>query len=229
MPETEAEKEPEKAAETGAESEAPAKKAPVDVSDDGIKVAAKPANDGVPLESNEAKEEAPVYKHSLTGHDVQGDGTFKEVNDADRPYEGGVENAQNLPDLEVFAEASGMKKRKTDEEKVAEEKAKEPLPEIPKMPMTVDDAYTFLAVKDDDRGNLDKVKMRFRKMSLKYHPDKNMDREEEAAEVFRAVHAAYHFLTTNNFDYQRWAENFVIPPMQTLEDVLLMAFKGADP
>ena len=34
---------------------------------------------------------------------------------------------------------------------------------------------------------------------------------------------------TNNFDYQRWAENFQIPPMQTLEDVLVMALKGADP
>jgi len=71
--------------------------------------------------------------------------------------------------------------------------------------------------------------MRFRKMSLKWHPDKNTTREKEAGEVFMAVHAAYHFLTTNNFDYKRWAENFVIPPMQSLEDVLLMALKGADP
>ena len=37
--------------------------------------------------------------------------------------------------------------------------------------------------------------MRFRKMSLKWHPDKNMRREKEASDVFRAVHAAYHFLT----------------------------------
>jgi len=66
-------------------------------------------------------------------------------------------------------------------------------------------------------------------MSLKWHPDKNMRRQKEAADIFTAVHAAYHFLTTNNFDYQRWAESFVIPPMQTLEDVLVMALKGADP
>ena len=71
--------------------------------------------------------------------------------------------------------------------------------------------------------------MRFRKMSLKWHPDKNIKRAEAAAEIFKAVHAAYHFLTTNNFDYKRWAESFQIPPMQTLEDVLLMALKGADP
>jgi len=84
-------------------------------------------------------------------------------------------------------------------------------------------------VKKEDRGSLDKVKMRFRKMSLKWHPDKNMKRQKEAADIFTAVHAAYHFLTTNNFDSQRWAESFKIPPMQSLEDVLLMALKGADP
>ena len=71
--------------------------------------------------------------------------------------------------------------------------------------------------------------MRFRKMSLKWHPDKNIKRAEAAAEIFKAVHASYHFLTTNNFDYKRWADSFQIPPMQTLEDVLLMALKGADP
>ena len=36
-------------------------------------------------------------------------------------------------------------------------------------------------------------------------------------------------MQTNNFDYKRWAENFQIPPMQSLEDVLVMALKGADP
>tara|TARA_B100000524_G_scaffold334520_2_gene223139 strand:+ start:167 stop:1144 length:978 start_codon:yes stop_codon:yes gene_type:complete len=54
-------------------------------------------------------------------------------------------------------------------------------------------------------------------------------RQEAAAEVFKAVNAAYHTLTTNNFDYDRWAESFVIPPMQSLEDVLILALKGADP
>ena len=172
-------------------------------------------------------EQAPVYKHKLTGHlrNVQGDGTFQEVNDKDRPYEGGAEGAQNLPDLKVFAEASGMKEKDPDPNAAP----LEPLPEIPGMPMTVDQAYEFLQVKEEDRGNLDKVKMRFRKMSLKWHPDKNPRRPKEASDVFTAVHAAYHFLTTNNFDYKRWAENFVIPPMQTLEDVLMMALKGADP
>jgi len=183
---------------------------PADISD----AATKPAEEAA----------APVYVHKLSDHQVQGDATFKEINDHDRPYEGGVEKAQNLPDLNVFAEAAGMKKKESDDKKPLE-----PLPEIPGMPMTFDQAYDFLGVKKEDRGNLDKVKMRFRKMSLKWHPDKNTSREKEAGEVFMAVHAAYHFLTTNNFDYKRWAENFVIPPMQSLEDVLMMALKGADP
>eukprot|EP00967_Tisochrysis_lutea_P069006 scaffold90577_cov27-Tisochrysis_lutea.AAC.4 len=110
-----------------------------------------------------------------------------------------------------------------------EKKKEEPLPEIPPMPMTVDAAYEFLGIAAEDRGSLEKLKMRFRKMSLKWHPDKNIRRPEAAAEVFKAVNAAYHTLTTNNFDYKRWAESFVIPPMQSLEDVLMMAFKGADP
>jgi len=127
--------------------------------------------------------------------------------------------------MAAFAEASGMKKKEDEASKAP----LEPLPEIPGMPMTVDQAYDFLGVKESDRGNLDKVKLRFRKMSLKWHPDKQLSRPKEAGDVFTAVHAAYHFLTTNNFDYKRWAENFVIPPMQSLEDVLLMALKGADP
>lgn len=169
--------------------------------------------------------EAPsAYVHKLSGHAVQGDGTFEEVNDRNRPYEGGAEGARDLPALNEFLEAADVRKKEE-----PSSTPMDPLPEIPEMPMTVDQAYDFLGVKKEDRGNLDKVKMRFRKMSLKWHPDKNLRRPKEASEVFTAVHAAYHFLTTNNFDYQRWAESFVIPPMQSLEDVLMMALKGADP
>lgn len=92
-------------------------------------------------------EEAPVYKHSLAGHAVAGDGTFEETvaSTANDDY-----RQQKLPDLEDFAKAvSGAK----DEP----EAPQEPLPPIPKLPMTVDDAYDFLQVKKEDRGNLEKV------------------------------------------------------------------------
>jgi len=137
---------------------------------------------------------------------------IQEVNNT-LPYD-----AQALPDI-----ASVLKSG--EEEKTPQE----PLPEVPQGPLTVAQAYAFLGVPEADKGQLDKVKARFRKMSLKYHPDKNIGREEAAAEVFRVVHAAYHTLTTNNFDYERWAQAFTVPPLQTLEEVLMMALKGEDP
>lgn len=138
---------------------------------------------------------------------------MQEVNNT-LPYD-----AQALPDI-----ASALRSGEEEPKKV-----QEPLPEVPKGPLTVSEAYAFLGVPEADRGQLEKVKARFRKLSLKYHPDKNLGREEAAAEVFQAVHAAYHTLTTNNFDYERWAQAFTVPPLQTLEEVLMLALKGEDP
>ena len=56
-----------------------------------------------------------------------------------------------------------------------------------------------------------------------------VQREREAADIFQAANAAYHFLTTNNFDYKRWKESFTVPPMQSLDEVLMMALSGEDP
>uniref|UniRef100_A0A7S0L601 J domain-containing protein n=1 Tax=Coccolithus braarudii TaxID=221442 RepID=A0A7S0L601_9EUKA len=128
-----------------------------------------------------------------------------------------------------MSDVLGPAKKDREQVESEEKKKQEPLPEIPQMPMTIDAAYAFLGLEGENRGSLEKLKMCFRKMSLKWHPDKNIHRQEAAAEVFKAVNAAYHTLTTNNFDYKRWAESFVIPPMQSLEDVLLLALKGADP
>ena len=112
---------------------------------------------------------------------------MQEVNNT-LPYD-----AQALPDI-----ATTLRSEEEEPEKVPE-----PFPEVPKGPLTVSEAYAFLGVPESDRGQLDKVKARFRKLSLKYHPDKNIGREEAAAEVFQAVHAAYHTLTTNNFSQGR--------------------------
>jgi hypothetical protein len=95
--------------------------------------------------------------------------------------------------------------------------------------MDVEVAYAFLVVPPDERGSLEKLKARFRKLCLAYHPDKNLGREKEAAAAFTGLHAAYHFLTTTNFDHERWATSFVIPPLQSLEEVLMLALRGAEP
>ena len=95
--------------------------------------------------------------------------------------------------------------------------------------MTVEGAYAFLGVPPADMGKLDRLKARFRKLCLAFHPDKNRGRETEAAAAFTYAHAAYHFLTTTNFDYSRWKAAFVVPPLQSLEEVLVLALSGADP
>ena len=95
---------------------------------------------------------------------------------------------------------------------------------------TVDQAYHILGLPDSSRGDLAAVKAAYRKLCLKWHPDKNPpEKQEEAKRKFTRVTAAYHTVTTNNFDYRRWAESYEIPPMQTLDDVLKMALGGKDP
>ena len=95
---------------------------------------------------------------------------------------------------------------------------------------SMDQAYAILGLPDSSRGDLDAVKAAYRKLCLKWHPDKNPpEKQEEAKRKFTRVTAAYHTVTTSNFDYRRWAESYEIPPMQTLDDVLKMALGGKDP
>ena len=96
-------------------------------------------------------------------------------------------------------------------------------------PLTLDQAYSILGLPDTSRGNLDDVKKQYRKLCLKWHPDKNPENTEEAKRKFMRVTAAYHTITTNNFDYERWAQSYTIPVLQTLDDVLKMALSGTDP
>ena len=140
-----------------------------------------------------------------------------EFGDAEPPREERAASSRSLPDIrQVLGDAP-----EEDEEPKQHE-----LPQPPGEVMTVDEAYAFLGIEAGDRGDLDKLKARFRKLSLKYHPDKNRGREKQASTAFQGVHAAYHFLTTLNFDYKRWVKAFKVPPMQSLEDVLVMALAG---
>jgi len=73
------------------------------------------------------------------------------------------------------------------------------------------------------------IRRAYRALCLRWHPDKNPDDPEGAKEKFTRITAAYHTLTTVNFDYERWRRTYEIPPLQSLEDVLKLALSGADP
>ena len=76
-------------------------------------------------------------------------------------------DAPPLPDMKAVFGPSRSEQEKSEE---SEKQAEAPLPEIPPLPMSVDQAYALLGVTPENRGNLDKLKMAFRKMSLKWHP-----------------------------------------------------------
>jgi len=100
----------------------------------------------------------------------------------------------------------------------------------PDGPLTMDEAYAALELDASCKGDLAAVKSAYRRLCLRWHPDKNPAAEEAACRAtFTRVTAAYHTITTSNFDYARWARSYAIPPMQTLEDVLQMALGGRDP
>jgi len=96
--------------------------------------------------------------------------------------------------------------------------------------VTSDDALRVLGLPATHNGgdvDMEDVKSAYRRLAMKWHPDKNEGSEQSAA-VFKRVTGAYHMLTTANFDFARWSANFVIPPLQTLGDVWELAMKGQD-
>ena len=60
-------------------------------------------------------------------------------------------------------------------------------------PLTLDQAYAVLEVSDEHKGNLDKVKMAYRKLCLRWHPDKNPG-DAQAEKVYSRMLAAYNTL-----------------------------------
>lgn len=95
--------------------------------------------------------------------------------------------------------------------------------------MTVAQALDTLQLSPAQASDTTAAKAAYRRLSVKWHPDKNPGLEEKATALFTRVAGAYHTLTTSNFDYARWAATYVVPPMQGLEEVLAFALGGADP
>lgn len=73
------------------------------------------------------------------------------------------------------------------------------------------------------------IRSAYRRLCLVWHPDKRPEEVEVAKKRFMEITCAYHALTTANFDQERWAATYSIPPLQRLEDVLALALSGADP
>lgn len=84
-----------------------------------------------------------------------------------------------------------------------------------------------LTEEDGDAAKV--IRAKYRALCLRWHPDKNPDDVEKAKMMFTEITCAYHTLTTANFDHERWARTYEIPPLQRLEDVLALALSGMDP
>eukprot|EP01037_Dinobryon_pediforme_P022670 gene22670-23897_t len=55
------------------------------------------------------------------------------------------------------------------------------------------DFYDVLGVKRE--ASLEEIKKAYRKLAVKWHPDKNPDNQEEATEMFKAIGEAYETLS----------------------------------
>ena len=73
-----------------------------------------------------------------------------------------------------------------------------------------DDFYEVLGV---SRNAQDKdIKKAYKKLSLKYHPDKNPNNKEEAEEIFKKISFAYGILgdAQKRKDYDTYGRDYVI-------------------
>lgn len=96
------------------------------------------------------------------------------------------------------------------------------------------DYYYFLGVKED--ASLEDIKKAYRKLSLKYHPDKN-DNDDFFAERFREIQEAYETLTDagkrrlydeNLGTHQRTSRSELPPYIKTFSATKIRVKKGGE-
>ena len=64
------------------------------------------------------------------------------------------------------------------------------------MPASEKDYYAILGV--DKNADDDQLKKAYRKMAVKWHPDKNQDKKEKAEAKFKEIGEAYDVLSDKN-------------------------------
>lgn len=71
-----------------------------------------------------------------------------------------------------------------------------------------DDFYEVLGVPRDAEENV--IKKAYRKLSLKFHPDKNPNNKEAAEEIFKKISYAYGIIgdKKKRADYDRYGREF---------------------
>ena len=91
-----------------------------------------------------------------------------------------------------------------------------------------EDYYEILGVKKD--ATEAEIKKAYRKLALKWHPDKNQDNREEAEEKFKKINEAYSVLSDKNKrnQYDHGGMNFDFGGFNA-EDVFKDFFGGKDP
>lgn len=61
------------------------------------------------------------------------------------------------------------------------------------------DYYKILGI--SKTSSMSEIKRAYKKLALQWHPDKNVDKREEAEAKFREIAAAYEVLTMNTMTY----------------------------
>ena len=91
-----------------------------------------------------------------------------------------------------------------------------------------EDFYAILGVKKDATEG--EIKKAYRKLALKWHPDKNPNNREEAEEKFKKINEAYSVLSDKNkrYQYDHGGMNFDFGGFNA-DDIFKDFFGGKDP